>query len=892
MTRSSMVDRSNFHTLLQTGSWRTSRSRSPNPYDRSPQLDRSYESIADYPRSSGRSRRARRPPPPSVEDETESLAREYTPSIAPSLSDDEPKNRGDVDQQPILVRVLEEEDDTAPEQNAERRFVLVGSEVGTENNEDEPSVARQRSPVKSDYDDNTCRQYVLVSSDEPTKETKETKEGRKANVAKRINHQDLPHIETNVEPPEPSIKRSHSRRNREKPVIDQPTREPARQPDDSFLSPVFTHSTGGRERAYLDINAGVGRSPTAKGPREEPKSKRNEEKRAGQSSSSHRRMSSAAGPRPSANGLGAFGFGNPDDVFAFMMPGGEAPPRGERTSESPSKSRKSTSPPYLPTVRDRDRPGGQRSRRQSNARDQAEYYGSTSLKNNSSSRSERPRPRRDTETLLPLDPARSGPKGPSPLPSPRIGQGMPFSDPMLAGPRSPRSTTLPYPVERRRPDDYQFPPSGSPPRRQDDGDRTSRPRAPSRSASIPSGGVVPVGAPLSRVSTAERRGQASLREESEDRTSQGQYWQPPPFDPEKQSAYLDRPVTSYRRYSEDVQQGVLPQLPECRYIVPTIPRSRSGSVQFLSLPGAKNFIICPDCYDGVFSNIPEFNQLFVRAAPFPPDQPITCHFGSSPWYRIAFLMTLKHRYPDLRLLETVAYISARNQGCPGAKVATRIWYSMMDPSARRPIGSFSICPSCTEMIGALFPNLADIFFPMDQYPAPRKGVCELHFAPERKRFLEYFDLLETTSDKARNRRGLPNIQELADRVRDVSLMEECPRDAVLQNGKWHVMEHLPDFTVCDECYDEVVWPLVEDSQNTNQVANDFVRGQQTRAAASCQLYSDRMRDVFRRACRRNDLGYLEAKLMEKQGPGSDVGISQSSALQLENEWEPRRSRMG
>lgn len=275
-----------------------------------------------------------------------------------------------------------------------------------------------------------------------------------------------------------------------------------------------------------------------------------------------------------------------------------------------------------------------------------------------------------------------------------------------------------------------------------------------------------------------------MREESQERSSQGQYWQPPPFDPEKQSVYLDRPVTSYRRYSEDVQHGILPQLPECRWTVPTPPRSRTGAVQFLSLPGANNFIICPDCYDGLFAGIAEFSKLFVRAPTFPSDQPILCDFGSSPWYRIAFLMTLKHRYQDLRLLEIVATVAARSQGCPGAKPGNRIWYSILDPSTRRAVGSFSICPSCAEMIGALLPNLADIFFPLDSYPAPRKGVCELHFAPERRRFVEYFDLFETTSDRARSRRGLPNIQDLANRIRDISLMEECPRDTVIQNGKW------------------------------------------------------------------------------------------------------------
>lgn len=107
----------------------------------------------------------------------------------------------------------------------------------------------------------------------------------------------------------------------------------------------------------------------------------------------------------------------------------------------------------------------------------------------------------------------------------------------------------------------------------------------------------------------------------------------------------------------------------------------------------------------------------------------------------------------------------------------------------------------------------------------------------------------------------------------------------------HVMEPLPELTVCDECYDAVVWPLVEDDQNTSEIPHKFIRGRQTVPLASCQLYSNRMQDAFRKACRRNDLSYLETKLREKLVTESDVSTSQPGSSQGgQNDVEVRRLR--
>lgn len=789
--------------------------------------------------SAGLARHPKRPPPPSVEDETESLAKEHTPSIAPSSSSEgEPQNRGDIDQQPILVPI-DEYEAAVLDQNPERRFVLVsgvepdaektdeeltddrrfvlvsGTGADAEKTDEKPGGHRRPSPAKPRRDDRNGNARAEISEDD------DKVPRRRPDSSRRKSRQDLPPLETDFQQEEPPIRRSNSRRNRERPIVDQEPPRSARPVDDVFLSPSpVVHTAGGRERAYLDINAGLSRSPGgARGPREIPKSTRPEGRRStysSTSSSAPRRLSSSASgarplidPKPSSR----HGYGG-EDAMAFMRSGAEVSSRN-RSSVSPTKTRKSSSPPYPSSSRDRpsERPMGQRSRRESDAREHADYYGSTGRSN----RSDRPAPRRtvEPETLLspensrPIAIGRSGPKGPSPLPSPRASQGGQFSD-ASSFPNS-RSSTLPVSLDRRKPDEY-FPPpsstiSASPPRRADDGDRGPRPRAPSRSSSaansgfaIPplAAGVLAAGAvaagSLGRGHTAERRNPDIVHEEDGESGSPAKYWQPGPFDPETQGVHLDRPVVSWRRYSEDVQQGNLPQLPECRWTVPSIPRGGAGGPLFLTLPRASNFTICPDCFSGVFAKRPEFVQKFTPAPVRSPDQPISCDFGLSPWYRIAYLMTLKYHLPDLRLLENVAAVAARHQDCPGARPATRMWYSMTDPRSQRPISSFVICSCCAHMVAALLPNLPGIFTPLDPHASPTKGMCDLHFAPERKRFLDYFDVLEMASDRARNR-GVPDIQDIANQLRDISLVEECYRNTPLQSAKWYVSSIAPDIAV-------------------------------------------------------------------------------------------------
>jgi hypothetical protein len=314
-------------------------------------------------------------------------------------------------------------------------------------------------------------------------------------------------------------------------------------------------------------------------------------------------------------------------------------------------------------------------------------------------------------------------------------------------------------------------------------------------------------------------------------------------------------VVSYRRYSEDVQQGVIKALPECPRTVAT-----TGYYDWLSLPQTRNFDICPDCYEATFAKT-QFKHSFVPAPLRGADVPVTCDFGSSHWYRVAWLMTVKYGIPDLRLLKGIAAVEAKQQQCSGSREASRIWYSILDPYTRRPIPNFTVCPSCAKTIEVILPNLYGVFVEVDAPAVPTRGICDMHFTPGRKRFLKIFDLLESTSDAALARQTPPNLQKLADQIRDVTITQECMRDDSVPGRKWHVMGSIPEFTVCEECFEEVVLPIVESEGGS--VARNFFKRRQERPMASCQLYSDRMRDIFTKACRRDDLNYLDDRVKER-----------------------------
>lgn len=385
---------------------------------------------------------------------------------------------------------------------------------------------------------------------------------------------------------------------------------------------------------------------------------------------------------------------------------------------------------------------------------------------------------------------------------------------------------------------------------------TTKPEA---TAPVPHGSLpIPIPSRIDLHSPGDTRKTPSIPQFDEDKSSSARpsvsakpNW-PPPFQPPKSN--LEKPIGSYRRYSEELERGSVAPLPSC----PRTSFSR-GRNDWLTLPKCPSFDICPSCFNAIIAPT-EFRSLFVPAPRRSPDTEVLCDFGSSPWYRIAWLLTLKKRRRDLKLFYGLANISATASPCLGKHEAIRQWHSIIDPKTGTPVRNFDVCYSCVKSVETLLPPIRGIFVRTDSHAAPGASrVCDLRF--DSKRFIQYFDALETTADRADDDDGLPDTRDLASLARRWSLMEECQHDTELVDRRWHIITQLPEFTVCEECFDEVVWPEVEERK---AIPMTFNKTLQRIPKASCQLYSTKMRGIFRVAVDSDDYKLLASKARERK----------------------------
>lgn len=152
-----------------------------------------------------------------------------------------------------------------------------------------------------------------------------------------------------------------------------------------------------------------------------------------------------------------------------------------------------------------------------------------------------------------------------------------------------------------------------------------------------------------------------------------------------------------------------------------------------------------------------------------------------------------------------------------------------------------------------------------QWKLSQDRVCNLNTGS--KHFYTIFKELEKLAAYCRKKDLRPkDITEFGTFVRQKTRFRECARDAMLATPLWHYIPGIPEFTVCEECYNEVVWPL-----RNMPIAKDVVptlqkvsiqRPDHYVAGISCQLYSDRMRAIFKSFCSRNDFeGFRQNAIM-------------------------------
>ena len=289
--------------------------------------------------------------------------------------------------------------------------------------------------------------------------------------------------------------------------------------------------------------------------------------------------------------------------------------------------------------------------------------------------------------------------------------------------------------------------------------------------------------------------------------------------------------------------------------LPPCPRKDfvAGYNDWYTLVGFPSFAICSTCRDAVM--IPGYAHNFTPRTPKPHGQKTRCDFGV-PWVRMAWLMTRSQNRPDVNLLYAMAEITAHEPPCPGKVEAVREWYKIDDPDTGRHVSNFNVCSYCVRNVETLFPVLRGVFRKARLHHQPAQSrPCDLRTSSQR--FSRYVDLLEETANQALQFRRVPNVIRFIDFARRMVANRECPGEDILRGQAWYIIPHLPEFTTCEECYDLIVCPQIDRSSS---LAAQFNRKEQivapSHVGVSCQLFSPRMRKIFREACENNDFQHL------------------------------------
>ncbi|PHH82061.1 hypothetical protein CDD82_7142 [Ophiocordyceps australis] len=731
------------------------------------------------------SRRPPFPPPPSVEDEIVSLAREHGAPIATCFSDDEPPCKGSVDQQPLLIEVEDPKN-----LNPERRFVIVNDapdpfQGSIKGPKEKVSSNRSRNSSFSEGNSKKSKPTVNIIQEPHRNREKSERTIRRRSPVPTKTWPELSPLHTDSRPTRPP----EHHRSRSSTSANRPGFFARRQPftaGDQLLSPDIIHSgISGSDRIYRGTNniATIGSlSPT----------------RASHNTGHRHRWSrtrSTAGRSESGLDVGKSYRRRQSNEWTSGT--SEYKPYSFLNSERNKPHKADEIPP--------DRTSSNTSRDQSRSYD----YKSRSPGSHS-----------------------------NPSKTPLIIQETRRAAPGLDTTNEHRHVDLPKPP-LPYPDDDESPMTSL---------RSNNPDAPQNiTISMP---VFPMPeSPTERLFPEMR--QSAARDAAPSDANKWRNTQS--LNPAQKEHEVSRPIGAVRRFSESHGQNGQGDLPEC-------PRKRPVKNQiWLTLPRT-NLNICPTCYE-VFSNS-GFGSSFQPKL-HDPDQLVSCDFGNGTWYRIAWLLTLKHDKPDLSLLYQSYYVesSTRFESCAGNKEATRKWLTVRDPYSRRPIPGFAVCCECARIVGALLPGIDRVLVPLDPEGKMSRNICAFKFTPNPEKFVWYFDAFEIASDRAVLDNREPDIEELASQLKRLAVDDECQEDSPVSNGFWHTMKYLPELTVCNACFGQVVRPMVDEG---NTIALNFHSEPKRLASATCQLYSPRMREIFRKACHRRDPVYLETRVLERR----------------------------
>lgn len=296
--------------------------------------------------------------------------------------------------------------------------------------------------------------------------------------------------------------------------------------------------------------------------------------------------------------------------------------------------------------------------------------------------------------------------------------------------------------------------------------------------------------------------------------------------------------------------------------LPPCPRQEpvAGLDDWYTVTGATNIDFCPDCIGTLFERT-FFRPLFRRSLPRNLDTKVQCAFGS-PWIRLAWLLTLQQQRTDLALLKDVAEIEATTARCPGSVQTAQSWYGLRDSEGLF-VRDFHLCYGDVRKIERLLPTLSGFFVRLPHRASYEKHVCAIR--TDSNRFSAYLDALVNTHENALSSRKGADSVPLIDIIEQKTRLRECTRDNMLIGGLWHFAPDIPTFTICEDCFEEVVEPQIKKNVPLAKIFQRTVQPVYGEGiGSSCQLYSRRMRKVFQRSMEDNDFSYLARKSKERR----------------------------
>ncbi|PYH37992.1 uncharacterized protein BO87DRAFT_373652 [Aspergillus neoniger CBS 115656] len=418
----------------------------------------------------------------------------------------------------------------------------------------------------------------------------------------------------------------------------------------------------------------------------------------------------------------------------------------------------------------------------------------------------------------------------------------------------PRSTSTPKePATDRRADEHEASSSAAAP----------APQLPPRPglATKPAGRSISSDKPQSTAQLPARRAVSFLddvpqRSSSLPRTPED-IPEPPPL-PRRRSSSQD--AVRHRSSSQDAVRQTSPKRP---FFLPPCPRSTpiAGYQDWHTVKGLPHLNICPSCMKQMRKS--EFRDHFVLASPRSRGEKIRCSM-SEPWTRLAWMQTLKKQLDHLELLHQITRPPLSIKPCPGRIITEQHWYRIVDPETNMYLPQFNVCSACVRNLRVLMPQHRDTF---KRSSTKQERACD--FLTDSPRFVRYIDCLDIAANRADQEHMLrPDVTEFLSYARRKVVLRDCRRDRRILST-WHYMPQLPELTVCEDCYDDVVWPLVRAKHPIARKFSTSMRllpgdGPSRCREASCQLYSPRMRAKFAEAVQSNDLMYLKQVALRRR----------------------------